>query len=104
MSNETPVNEVFDVQTATPTNMVVPRVTHASQDSAQPLAAETFLENAPPTVVDELNFNAREKITLRCGKSSITLHANGKIVLKGEYILTDAEGINRIAGGHIELN
>ena len=47
---------------------------------------------------------ARNSLTLRCGKSSITLHANGKIVLRGEYILSDAEGINRIAGGQIELN
>ncbi len=58
----------------------------------------------PPVRPDELNFEAERKITLRCGKSSITLYPNGKIVLRGEYILSDAEGINRIAGGQIELN
>ena len=58
----------------------------------------------PPQLPDDAVVEARSSLTLRCGKSSITLHANGKIVLRGEYILSDAEGINRIAGGQIELN
>lgn len=53
---------------------------------------------------DELLIDADRKLTLRCGKSSITLYPNGKIVLRGEYILSDAEGVNRLAGGRIELN
>ncbi len=64
----------------------------------------THQVQAPPGLPEELVFESRRKITLRCGKSSITLHPNGKIVLRGEYIVSDAEGINRIAGGHIELN
>nr|WP_246312158.1 hypothetical protein [Aquabacterium terrae] len=60
---------------------------------------------AEPNVVHaDVVVEARNSLTLRCGKSSITLHPNGKIVLRGEYILSDAEGINRIAGGQIELN
>lgn len=61
-------------------------------------------ELGSPDIQDELLFQADRKITLRCGKSSITLYPNGKIVLRGEYILSDAEGVNRIAGGQIELN
>lgn len=53
---------------------------------------------------NELVVSAKQKLTLRCGKSSITLYPNGKIVLRGEYILSDAEGTNRINGGRIELN
>lgn len=53
---------------------------------------------------DEVLIDAERKLTLRCGKSSITLHPNGKIVLRGEYILSDAEGVNRLTGGRIELN
>jgi uncharacterized protein (DUF2345 family) len=56
------------------------------------------------TTEDEVLIDAERKLTLRCGKSSITLYPNGKIVLRGEYILSDAEGVNRIAGGRIELN
>jgi uncharacterized protein (DUF2345 family) len=59
---------------------------------------------APTALDDELVFEAKQRITLRCGKSSITLYPNGKIALRGEYILSDSEGINRIAGGQIELN
>lgn len=53
---------------------------------------------------DELLLAARRKITLQCGKASITLHANGKIVLRGEYILSQAEGTQRITGGQVEIN
>lgn len=53
---------------------------------------------------DEINLVSDKKITLRCGKSSITLYPDGKVMIKGEYIFTDAEGTNRIAGGRVELN
>lgn len=62
------------------------------------------LPAAPATLAEDLLIESRRSLTLRCGKASITLHANGKIVLRGEYILSDAEGVNRIAGGRIELN
>jgi hypothetical protein len=67
-----------------------------SVDSPEPMQAST--------ANDEVVLSAKHKLTLRCGKSSITLYPNGKIVLKGEYILSDAEGTNRINGGRIELN
>ncbi|NHZ37795.1 hypothetical protein [Massilia rubra] len=53
---------------------------------------------------EDLVITAQRKITLQCGQSSITLHANGKIVLRGEYIVSAAEGTNRIVGGQIEIN
>ncbi|MFH5067749.1 hypothetical protein ACHHY8_05250 [Enterobacter cloacae complex sp. 2024EL-00215] len=57
-----------------------------------------------PGIPDELVFTAQQKITLSCGKSQITLYPNGKVVIKGEYILSDAEGVNRLSGGRIEVN
>lgn len=60
--------------------------------------------NAATEPQDELVLTARNRIVLQCGQSSITLHANGKVVIRGEYILSAAEGTNRLAGGHIELN
>ncbi|EOF5101188.1 hypothetical protein ACK1QP_004577 [Salmonella enterica] len=57
-----------------------------------------------PGIPDELVFTAQQKITLSCGKSRITLYPNGKVVIKGEYILSDAEGVNRLSGGRIEVN
>ena len=67
-------------------------------------AKQATADPSPPKAAEELVIESGRVLTLRCGKSSITLHANGKIVLRGEYILSDAEGINRIAGGQIELN
>jgi hypothetical protein len=75
-------------------DMSLPSASVADRSTAQP----------PEAMVEELIFEAGRRITLRCGKSSITLYPNGKIVLRGEYILSDAEGINRIAGSQVELN
>ncbi|WFN15750.1 hypothetical protein [Burkholderia contaminans] len=65
---------------------------------------ENAAAEPPVATEDELVFEAKQKITLRCGKASITLYPNGKIALRGEYIVSDAAGVNRIAGGQIELN
>ena len=58
----------------------------------------------PATAQEEINLVSDKKITLRCGKSSITLYPDGKVMIKGEYIFADAEGTHRIAGGRVELN
>lgn len=44
------------------------------------------------------------EITLRCGESSLTLTRAGKILIRGEYVLTEAAGVNRIRGGSVQLN
>ena len=74
--------------------------------SIEPVAVrpETSTLPMPPTLPDELVLEAVRQVSIRCGKASITLYANGKIALRGEYILSDAEGVVRIAGGRIELN
>ncbi|HCJ7725211.1 TPA: hypothetical protein NV432_002742 [Citrobacter freundii] len=64
----------------------------------------TQLTDKKPDIPEELVFTAQQKITLSCGKSRITLYPNGKVVIKGEYILSDAEGVNRLSGGRIEVN
>lgn len=69
-----------------------------TEESAKPAC------QPPAPIADELVLEASRKITLRCGKSSITLYPNGKIVLRGDYILSDAEGLNKIVGGQVELN
>ncbi|RJT43515.1 hypothetical protein [Rahnella woolbedingensis] len=61
-------------------------------------------DNTTRKDADEVIFSSEKKITLSCGKSSITLYPNGKIVLKGDYILSDAEGVNRLSGGRIDIN
>jgi hypothetical protein len=46
----------------------------------------------------------REEIVLRCGQASITLRRNGRIVVRGTYVETHAQGVNRIKGGSVRIN
>lgn len=48
--------------------------------------------------------SARQALVLRCGASSITLTADGRIEVRGDRILTQAVRANRIRGGSVELN
>jgi hypothetical protein len=48
--------------------------------------------------------HASERLSLVCGKASITLDASGRVVIKGAQILTRASGSNRIRGASIQLN
>jgi hypothetical protein len=86
-------------------------VTFLEGDPTRPVITGLFVApKAPPRrrhmkiKAQELDFEASSKITFECGKSSITLHRDGKIVLRGEHLLSRASGVNRIRGGNIELN
>lgn len=46
----------------------------------------------------------KERIELRCGKSSIVLTKEGKVLIRGQYISSRAAGANRIHGGSVRLN
>ena len=47
---------------------------------------------------------AERELVLRCGKSSISLRQDGRVEIRGEEVLTQAAGSNRIRGGSVELN
>lgn len=46
----------------------------------------------------------QDEIVLKCGLASITLRSNGRVVVRGTYVETRAEGVNRIRGGAVEIN
>jgi hypothetical protein len=48
--------------------------------------------------------DASDEIVLRCGKASITLRRNGRVVIRGTYVETRAEGVNRVKGGSVQIN
>lgn len=52
----------------------------------------------------QLIFNAEEEIVLRCGEASITLTRAGKIILRGNYLLSRSSGAQRIKGSSIQIN
>ncbi|MFN2563838.1 MAG: hypothetical protein ABR499_02345 [Gemmatimonadaceae bacterium] len=53
---------------------------------------------------EQLVVSAAQQITLRCGESSITLTAAGKIIIRGKYIVSRSSGVQRIKGGSVQIN
>lgn len=51
-----------------------------------------------------VKLEAEDEIVLKCGKGSIAVRKDGKIVIKGTHILSRASGPNRIKGGHVDIN
>jgi hypothetical protein len=56
------------------------------------------------TVPDELLIEARESLTLRVGDGSITIRADGKILIKGKELVSHAQNVNRVKGGAVAIN
>jgi hypothetical protein len=53
---------------------------------------------------ERLVFTAQKEIVLRCGKASITLTRAGKVLIRGNYLLSRSSGVNRIKGGSVQIN
>ena len=67
---------------------------------------EPAKEKGVDIVVDgkEHSIEAKEQMTLKCGKASITLTKDGKILLRGTYISSRSSGTQRILGGSVQIN
>jgi hypothetical protein len=97
-----PLDQVLDVVLAT---------TESNRENTDELV---FTENLPEKQLDDLEtlhidgkrilLEGREEVVLRCGESSITLNANGKISIRGKYLLSRSTGVNRILGGSVQVN
>jgi Domain of unknown function (DUF6484) len=66
-------------------------------------------EAAPPVVQaavdnERLVLSAKREIVLQCGEASITLTKAGKVLLRGNYLLSRSSGVNRIKGGSVQIN
>ncbi len=51
-----------------------------------------------------LMLESQREIILRCGKSSITLNKNGKIILRGVNLTSRASEANKIKGATVKIN
>jgi hypothetical protein len=61
-------------------------------------------EDAPPGAPGILRFEAEREISLACGKSSLTMDRDGRIVLRGVEVTSRASRTNKIKGGTVLLN
>lgn len=88
----------------------LPIIVGIIRDSLYPLipSGEMTLpiERPQDGIVDgrKVVLDAKEEIVLRCGKSSVTLRKDGKIVVRGAQIVSRASGINKIKGSAVRLN
>lgn len=78
---------------------------------APPLVVGKILEEAEiarPVEVEldgeKLLLTGDREIVLRCGKATLTLTREGKVLIKGSYLLSRSSGVNRIKGGAVEIN
>ena len=53
---------------------------------------------------DELVIEAGRTLVLKCGDGSITIRADGKILIKGKDLVSHAQRVNRIKGGSVAIN
>ena len=47
---------------------------------------------------------ARDELVLRCGEASVSLRADGKVVVRGTHIVSHSTGPHRIKGGSLSIN
>jgi hypothetical protein len=83
-----------------------PAAARATPENSEASSAPADAALSPDVEADgeRLVFSAEKEIVLRCGKSSITLTRAGKILIRGEYVLTRSSGVNRIQGGSVQIN
>ena len=72
----------------------------------EPVAPPAPPERPVEALVDgkRVVIDGQDEIVLRCGKASITLRRNGRVIIRGTYVETRAEGVNRIKGGSVQIN
>ena len=91
----------------------------ANGDSTQPVIIGLLNDAAEKAVTLELTadaesdlnvdhrrivIEAREEVTLKCGKGYIQLRKDGTIVIKGTRVLSRSSGTNRIKGAAVRIN
>jgi hypothetical protein len=78
-------------------------------DPARPVVMGRMHGSVPATRVikadgERVELTADKEIVLSCGKASITLTKAGKILIRGEYVLSRSSGVHRIQGGSVQIN
>lgn len=79
------------------------------RDTFEPTPATSVAIPASANRTLELNgkaliFEGQEEIVLKCGQGSITLRADGQIVLKGTRLVSRASETNKIRGASVQIN
>ncbi len=85
-----------------------PKSSRKQSASVIPLrrAADTAASLPELATVDgkRVLIEGRDEIVFRCGKASITLRRNGKVVIRGTRIESVSRGLQRVLGAAVEIN
>jgi hypothetical protein len=73
------------------------KLVSSTDSDAQPLISVDADE-------DRYVISAEREIVLKCGDSSITLTRAGKVIIKGNYILSRSSGYNKVKGAAVDIN
>jgi hypothetical protein len=79
------------------TGLVRERIASETRD-ADPGKLEVSLDG------ETVALSATHRIELRCGKASLTLTKDGRVVLKGAHVVSRSTGPNKVKGASIALN
>lgn len=90
-------------------NFTQPQTEKDTENEARNVVAQDAQEDnlkIDDVLVDgkKIVFEAKEKIVLKCGESSITLTQSGEVLIRGKYLLNRSTGVNRIMGGSVQVN
>jgi len=66
--------------------------------NASPVSANATVDG------ERVLLTGRREVVLRCGKASIALAADGRVVIKGANLLATSSGLHRIRGGAVQIN
>jgi hypothetical protein len=72
-----------------------------------PVKAKEILQENPATAEidgERIVLSAKNEIVLKCGKASITLTKAGRVLIRGDYVLSRSSGVNRVKGGVVHIN
>lgn len=88
------LSEMLDNYTDVDVANQTPEETHISGDKLEDLTVDG----------KRIVIEGHEEIVLKCGASSITLTREGKILIRGKYLMNRSTGVNRILGGTVQIN
>ena len=83
-----------------------PTVIKSSPEKAQKTEEAGNSDKVTDATIDgrKITFDAKQEILLRCGKSSILLRRDGKIVIKGSNLVSRSSATNKIKGSSVSIN
>jgi len=74
-------------------------------DSTRPVVLGRLRGTRPRgATVDRVVIEADQEIVLRCGNSSLVLGRHGKVLIRGDYVVSRSTGVNRVNGASVQIN